>query len=62
MLRAGVKMVGNTRSVTALIFIYLLFLGLHLPHMEVSRPKVKSELWPTGLHPSHSNTGSELHL
>ena len=38
------------------------FLGIRLWHMEILRLGVESEPQPLGLHHSHSNTGSELHL
>ena len=40
------------------VCLFVVFLGLHLPHMEVPRLGVESEQHL----PSHSNTGSELHL
>ena len=43
------------------IYLLICFLGLHLPHVEVPRLRVKSEL-QLQLHHSHSNAGSEPRL
>ena len=43
-------------------FFFLVFLGLHLQHMEVPRLGGLIGAVATGLHHSHSNVGSELHL
>ena len=47
----------NANDVSVFVFV----LGLHLPHVEVPRQGVQSELQP-GLHQSHSNAGSKPHL
>ena len=40
----------------------MLFLGMHLQHMEIPRLGVESELQLPAYTNSHSNTGSEPHL
>ena len=50
------------RSPVCFLFVFV-FLGPHPPqHMEVPRPGVKLQLAVAGLHHSHSNVGSGLHL
>ena len=57
----GIKLGIKTFSQIFSSFFFGLF-WLHLQHMEVPRLGVKSELKPAGLHHSHGNLESELHL
>ena len=43
-------------------FSFIVFLGLHLQHMEVPRLGVQIGTAAAGLYHSHSNSGSKLHL
>ena len=43
------------------LFLFFVFLGPHLQHMEVPKLGVQSELQPLAYTTFHSNSGSELH-
>ena len=43
-------------------FLFLVFVGPHLRHMEIPRLGVESELQLPSQSQSHSNAGSKLHL